>query len=68
MKKTLWIPLYIAVFIGSAVIFGPMVYKAYTSDETSKVKWNDSVGTVMTDFSYGEKAGNKFDLYLPTDK
>ena len=68
MKKTLWIPLYIAVFIGSAVIFGPMIYKSYTSDETSKVKWNDSVGTVLMDFSYGEKPANKYDLYLPADK
>lgn len=68
MKKTLWVLLYIAVFIGSAVLFGPMIYKARGADESSRVKWNDSVGTIMTDFSYGEKPGNKFDLYLPADK
>ena len=67
MKKTLWVLLYIAVFIGSAVLFGPMIYKARGADESSRVKWNDSVGTIMTDFSYGEKPANKFDLYLPAD-
>lgn len=33
-----------------------------------KVEWNDSIGTVQTDFSYGDKEANKFDLYLPANK
>ena len=31
------------------------------------VKWDESVGTVYTDLSYGEGATNKFDLYVPAD-
>lgn len=31
------------------------------------VQWDDSVGTVYTDLSYGEGAANKFDLYVPAD-
>lgn len=32
------------------------------------VAWDESVGTVCTDLSYGEGAANKFDLYLPADR
>lgn len=31
------------------------------------VEWNDSMGKVYTDLSYGEKDSNKFDLYVPND-
>ena len=31
------------------------------------VQWDDSVGTVCADLSYGEGEANKFDLYLPAD-
>lgn len=31
------------------------------------VSWNDSIGTVKKDISYGDKKSNKFDLYLPKD-
>ena len=33
-----------------------------------KVKWNESVGTIEADVSYGKSEGNEFDLYLPADK
>lgn len=33
-----------------------------------RVNWSDSVGTVQTDFAYGDKPAQKFDLYLPADK
>lgn len=33
-----------------------------------KVKWNDSVGIIYKDLSYGEKDTNKYDLYLPAIK
>lgn len=35
---------------------------------TVKTDWNDSVGTVHHDFTYGSKPLNTFDLYLPSDK
>lgn len=31
------------------------------------VKWNDSIGKIVTDISYGSEESNKFDLYLPAD-
>lgn len=31
------------------------------------VDWSDAVGKVYTDFSYGEKEANRFDLYVPAD-
>ena len=31
------------------------------------VQWDDSVGTMYPDLSYGEGDANKFDLYLPAD-
>lgn len=32
------------------------------------VEWSEEIGTVQTDFSYGDKPAEKFDLYLPADK
>jgi acetyl esterase/lipase len=32
-----------------------------------KVKWNDDIGTIHKDISYGEEESNKFDLYVPKD-
>lgn len=29
------------------------------------VEWNDEIGTLKKDISYGDKQSNKFDLYLP---
>ncbi|MFN8576750.1 MAG: alpha/beta hydrolase [Candidatus Sericytochromatia bacterium] len=37
-------------------------------DNPMKVKWDDTVGTIQTDFSYADGEKNKFDLYLPTSK
>ena len=33
-----------------------------------KVNWNDSVGTMTRDISYGDRESNKYDLYLPAAK
>ena len=33
----------------------------------TRVEWNDEVGTVYTDLSYGQGSANKFDLYVPAD-
>lgn len=67
-EKLLWAIVYVAVFIASAVIGAPLLTKLTTGDGgTSDIKWDDTVGTVQTDFSYGEGEFQKFDLYLPTD-
>ena len=67
-KTGLFVLLCIIVF---AVSFGAanLFHVAYVSHKTAKftTKWDDSVGKVYTDVSYGEKEANKFDLYVPAD-
>ena len=55
---------FFASFIGSAVF--KLTYKPAWSKAT-KVVWNDSIGTIYSDISYGEKEANKYDLYIPAD-
>ena len=59
----LYVLIFLAVFALSAIFkvtYNPL-NKKYSVD------WNDSVGTMHTDLTYGEKEANKFDLYLPAD-
>lgn len=65
--KVMWAFIYIVAFlvalgIGTA---SKMAQHPWTKDYT--VDWNDSVGTVHKDISYGEAESNKFDLYVPAD-
>lgn len=55
---------FIISFAGSAIF--KITYKPKWSRKYS-VNWNDSIGTVHKDISYGDKESNKFDLYLPKD-
>ncbi len=58
----------IGVFLISFI--GSVIFKLTYQDPRMKeysVNWNDDVGTVYTDLSYGREAANKFDLYLPAD-
>lgn len=55
---------FIISFIGSAIF--KMTYKPKWAKKYS-VYWNDSIGTIHKDISYGDKESNKFDLYLPKD-
>lgn len=67
VRKMLWGFLYVMIFI---VVFALSVILKITYsplDDKYSVDWTDSVGTTHTDFSYGEKEANKFDLYLPAD-
>ena len=67
VRKMLWGFLYVMIFI---VVFALSVILKITYsplNDKYSVDWNDSVGTMHTDFSYGEKEANKFDLYLPAD-
>lgn len=63
--KVMWgfiyILTFIIAFIGAAIF--KMTYNPY--GEEFSVNWNDSVGTIYTDISYGN--ANKFDLYVPAD-
>lgn len=49
---------------------GSIMFKmVYTPRELRKytVNWSDEIGETYTDFSYGDGAANKFDLYVPAD-
>lgn len=55
---------FIISFAGSAlfkITYQPKWAKKYSVD------WNDSIGTIYKDISYGDKESNKFDLYVPKD-
>lgn len=67
-KTRMFVFLCIAVFI--AVFTASVLIKvSCRSPEFKKysVEWSDKIGTAYTDISYGEKAANKFDLYVPAD-
>lgn len=51
-------------FVGSVAF--KLTHKPSWSKEFS-VEWSDSMGTVYTVLSYGERDANKFDLYVPID-
>ena len=58
----------IAVFIvafGSGVISKGLLKPSWM--KKYEVSWNDGIGTLQSDLSYGEGEANKFDLYLPKD-
>lgn len=55
---------FIISFVSSAIF--KMTYKPKWAKKYS-VDWNDSIGTIHKDISYGDKESNKFDLYVPKD-
>ena len=63
-----WGFLYVAAFLlsfaASAVV--KMTYNPLGAQYA--VHWDDSVGTIYTDLSYGDGEANKFDLYVPADR
>ena len=55
---------FIISFVGSAafkIAYTPRRLRKYT------VNWSSKIGKTYTDFSYGDGAANKFDLYVPAD-
>ncbi len=60
----LCILVFIISFVGSVIFkvkYKPLWSRQYT------VKWDESIGTIHSDISYGDKEQNRFDLYLPDD-
>ena len=62
-----WIMFYILALI---IVFGlgaasKMISPSWSKDYT--VEWDDNVGTLHADISYGSEESNRFDLYLPAD-
>ena len=70
MKKKgriMWGFIYVIAFI--VVFLASMIFKVSFDPFHGKykVEWNDSVGKVYSDLSYGDGAANKFDIYVPAD-
>ncbi|MCM1082097.1 MAG: alpha/beta hydrolase [Clostridium sp.] len=65
--RIMWTFIYITAFIISfgIGIASKTMPRSWAKDYT--VEWNDSVGTVYKDISYGTAESNKFDLYVPAD-
>lgn len=67
-RSKMWIWIYIGAFlvsfIGSAIL--KVTWQPAWSKEF-KTDWNDSVGTLHSDYSYGEGKEETYDLYLPAD-
>lgn len=66
--KGMFIFICILVFIFSllaGIISKTAIKPAWSKKYT--VEWNDEIGTLVSDISYGDKKSNKFDLYLPKD-
>ena len=55
---------FLVSFAGSAAF--KVFYKSPALTKYT-VNWSDEIGKAYTDFSYGEKPANKFDLYVPAD-
>lgn len=69
MKNGMFVLLCILVFVISFI--GSVLFKMnYKSSDMKKysVDWNESIGTVYSDLSYGNQNTNKFDLYVPADQ
>ena len=64
-SKVLWGLLYAGTFAAAFVLSA--IFKMTYDPLRTRVEWNDEVGTVYTDLSYGQGSANKFDLYVPTD-
>ena len=65
--KVLWGFIYVGAFIVTFIISAiiKLTYNPLAKDY--RVDWDDSVGKVYTDISYGKGEANKFDLYVPAD-
>lgn len=67
-KKIMSVWMGILVFLlafGAGVVSKGIIKPSWA--KKYEVTWNDQIGTLHTDISYGEGEENKFDLYLPKD-
>lgn len=63
--KVLWGLIYVGTFLAAFTLSAvfKMTWKPWAKEFATD--WNDSIGTIYTGLSYGEKESNKFDLYIP---
>lgn len=63
----MWGFIYTGVFIATFVIFAAVKLPYTPTAADYAYEWNDSVGKIYTDFSYGPGGANTFDLCVPAD-
>ena len=69
-KRNRIMPIWVGIVVFVVSFAAGAVSKGVIKPSWTKkyeVKWNDSIGTLMEDISYGAADSNKFDLYLPAD-
>lgn len=65
--RVMWGLIYTAAFLVTFVVSAAVKVAWNPLNGKYSVRWDDSVGTVYTDLSYGPGAANRFDLYVPAD-
>lgn len=65
--RVMWGFIYVGAFIAAFAISAVIKMTSDPFHGKYKVEWNDAVGTIYTDLSYGDGEANKFDLYVPAD-
>ena len=65
--RLMWGLIYAGAFLVTFVASAAFKMTWNPLGDQYSVQWDDSVGTLYTDLSYGEGEANKFDLYLPAD-
>lgn len=66
--RVMWGFIYIGAFIAAFAVSAVIKMTSDPFHGKYKVEWNDTVGAVYTDLSYGDGEANKFDLYVPADR
>ena len=64
-KKVLWGFLYVLIFFAVFALSAVFKIKYNPLNEKYSVDWNDSVGTIRTDLSYGEKKQTHLTCIFP---
>ncbi len=64
----MWGFLYAGAFLAAFAVSAVVKLKVDPFGGKYKVRWDDSMGTVHTDLSYGSGEANRFDLYVPADE
>ena len=65
--KLMWGLIYVLAFVIAFVAGATSKAAGSSMGSAYEMKWDDSLGTIRTDLSYGDGSANKFDLYLPGD-
>lgn len=63
-------PVWCGILIFVLALLLGIVSKLFIKPDWTKnytVKWNENVGTIVSDLTYGDGEANTFDLYLPND-